>query len=260
LLSYCLARLHEPDELALNIVLEQLQSIFWRFRTKAGRDSIANDLEDDLWRAMKLAKTKNNKKLLFRAYSNIATTRPAMDTLFAVWRDRRPPSGVVLSEDDYTNLAAALAVRDYPDSKAILLEQLSRISNPDRRQRLLFLMPSLSNNESVRDSFFLSLKKPEVRRREASVVTALSYLHHPLRAESAKKYLQPSLDWLEDIQRTGDVFFPQSWLQASFGWCRTPAEAQIVRDFLANHPDYNPKLKAKLLQATDLLFRTEKLN
>jgi len=260
LLSYCLARLHEPDELALNIVLEQLQSIFWRFRTKAGRDSIADDLEDDLWRAMKLAKTKNNKKLLFRAYSNIATTRPAMDTLFAVWRDRRPPSGVVLSEDDYTNLAAALAVRDYPDSKAILLEQLSRISNPDRRQRLLFLMPSLSNNESVRDSFFLSLKKPEVRRREASVVTALSYLHHPLRAESAKKYLQPSLDWLEDIQRTGDVFFPQSWLQASFGWCRTPAEAQIVRDFLANHPDYNPKLKAKLLQATDLLFRTEKLN
>jgi len=261
MLLYCRARLHEPDELALNIVLEQLQSIFWRFQSKAGRDSTAGDLEDVLLTSIRyFVKAPNNKKLLFRAYTNIATTRAAMDTLYAVWHDRHPPAGVVLTEDDYTNLAAALAVRDYPDSKGILVEQLSRISNSDRRQRLLFLMPSLSNNEAERDSFFLSLKKPEVRRREASVVTALGYLHHPLRAESAKKYLQPSLDWLEDIQRTGDVFFPQSWLQASFGWCRTPAEAQIVRDFLTAHPDYNPLLKAKLLQAADLLFRAEKLN
>jgi len=255
LLSYCRARFGEPDELALNVVLEQLQSIFWRFQTKAGRDSIADDIEDDLWRALLLARAKNNKKLLFRAYTNIATTRAAMDTLFAVWRDRHPPAGVILTEDDYTNLAAALALRDYPDSKGILVEQLSRITNPDRRQRLQFLMPSLSNNEAERDSFFFSLRKPEFLRREASVATGLAYLHHPLRAATAKKYLRPSLDWLEDIQRTGDVFFPQSWLQASFGWCRTPAEAQIVRDFLMVHPDYNPRLKAKILQASDLLFR-----
>ncbi|WP_431215652.1 M1 family aminopeptidase [Puia sp. P3] len=253
------ARLTEPDELALNVVLDEWQSLFWRFAPKPRWDTLADAAEDDCWRAMKWATAKNNKKLLFRAYTNIATTRAAMDTLYAVWHDRRPPPGVVLTEDDYTNLAAALAVRDYPDSKGILVEQLSRISNPDRRQRLLFLMPSLSNDEAERDSFFLSLKRPEVRRREASVVTALGYLHHPLRAESAKKYLQPSLDWLEDIQRTGDVFFPQSWLQASFGWCRTPAEAQIVRDFLTAHPDYNPLLKAKLLQAADLLFRADRL-
>jgi aminopeptidase N len=209
---------------------------------------------------MRSATANNNKKLLFRAFTNIATTRTAMDTIYSIWRDRRPPEGVILTEDDYTSLAAALALRDYPDSKGILKEQLARINNIDRRQRLLFLMPSLSGSEAERDSFFFSLQKPEARRKEAWVLTALNYLHHPLRAESAKKYLQPSLDWLEDIQRTGDVFFPQSWLQASFGWCRTPAEAKIVRDFLKAHPDYNPKLKAKLLQATDLLFRAEKLN
>jgi aminopeptidase N len=106
----------------------------------------------------------------------------------------------------------------------------------------------------------MSLQAPEARRKESWVLTALGYLHHPLRAASAEKYLQPSLEWLEDIRRTGDVFFPQSWLQASFGWCRTASETKIVRNFLEKHPDYNPKLKAKILQATDNLFRAEKLN
>jgi len=260
LLNYYTFRFGQPDELVLNVILEEWQSAFWRLQSPGRRDSTAGTSEQYLLNAMESAEAKNNKKLIFRTYTNIATTRAAMDTIFAVWRDRRPPAGVILTEDDYTNLAAALALRDYPDSKGILAEQLSRITNPDRRQRLLFLMPSLSNSESERDSFFFSLRKPDVRRREASVIAGLSYLHHPLRAVTAKKYLQPSLDWLEDIQRTGDVFFPQSWLQASFGWCRTPAEAQIVRDFLTTHPDYNPKLKAKLLQATDLLFRAEKLS
>ncbi len=250
---------HEPEELNLNILLDQLQSIFWRFLPPAARDSLAAGLEQDCWSALQAVSSINEKKQLFRAFTGIATTRPAMDTIHAIWKQRHAPAGVVLTEDDYTNLAAALALRDYPGSKAILDEQLTRIQNNDRRQRLVYLLPALSNDEKQRDSFFTSLQAQEARRKESWVLTALGYLHHPLRAASAEKYLQPSLDWLEDIQRTGDVFFPQSWLQASFGWCRTPAETKIVRNFLAKHPDYNPKLKAKILQATDNLFRAEKL-
>ncbi|HXO74615.1 MAG TPA: M1 family aminopeptidase, partial [Puia sp.] len=260
-LSYGLRRLDdEPDELALNILLEQIQSVFWRFLSPAQRDSSAYPVEQHLWLAMLNVESKNEKKLLFRTFTNIATTQQAMDTIYAIWKQRHAPAGVVLTEDDYTSLAAALAVRNYAGSKAILDEQLTRIQNNDRRQRLIYLLPSLSNDEKQRDSFFAGLQTPEARRKESWVLAALGYLHHPLRAASAEKYLEPSLEWLEDIQRTGDVFFPQSWLQASFGWCRTASETKIVRNFLAKHPDYNPKLKAKILQATDNLFRAEKLH
>ena len=249
----------EPEELNLNILLDQLQSVFWRFLPPAARDSLAANLEQDCWSAVQSASSVNEKKLLFRTFTNIATTQQAMDTIYAIWKQRRAPAGVVLTEDDYTSLAAALALRNYAGSKAILDEQLTRIQNNDRRQRMIYLLPALSNDEKQRDSFFMTLQVPEARRKESWVLAALGYLHHPLRAASAEKYLLPSLDWLENIQRTGDVFFPQSWLQASFGWCRTPAETKIVRNFLAKHPDYNPKLKAKILQATDNLFRAEKL-
>ena len=64
---------------------------------------------------------------------------------------------------------------------------------------------------------------------------------------------------LQEIQLTGDIFFPYSWLQATLEGYRTVSAAGTVRAFLASHPDFNPRLHAKTLQAADDLFRTETL-
>jgi aminopeptidase N len=223
------------------------------------RDSLAPLLENDCWQALSVVRSDNEKKLLFRAYTNILLSPAAQQRIYAIWKDRQPPPGVKLSEDDYTGLAAALALRNYPDYPAILEEQASRIHNKDRLERWLYLQPALSADVAVRDRFFATLQDAKARRKEAWVLSALGYLHHPLRAAASEKYLPATLDWLEDIQRTGDVFFPQSWLQASFGYYRSASAAALVRDFLKAHPGYNPKLKAKILQAADNLFRAEVL-
>ncbi len=245
----------EPEELNLTILLDQINSVFWRFLPPAVRDSLAPGLEEDCWQAMLRAPSANEKKLLFRTFSNIVRSREGTDKLFYIWKDRRPPAGVQLSEDDYTSLAAGLALRDYPDYRGILNEQLERIKNSDRRERWLWLQPALSNEVEVRDRFFAGLKEAGNRRKEAWVLSALGYLHHPLRAAASEKYLPATLDWLEDIQRTGDVFFPQSWLGASFGYYQTASAAAVVAAFLEAHPGYNARLKAKILQTTDNLFR-----
>jgi aminopeptidase N len=249
----------ETEELDLNILLDQISLIFWRFIPTALRDSLAEGLQQDCWQAMQNAPTANEKKLLFRAFSNIALTRPSQDILYAIWKNSQPPPGVKLSEDDYTGIAVALALRVYPGYHAILEEQLARIQNKDRKERLQYLLPSLSDDATERDRYFATLSMPDARRKEAWVLAALSNLHHPLRTAASEKYLRETLDWLEDIQRTGDVFFPQSWLQASLSGYQTATAAAIVRNFLKEHPDYNPKLKAKILQAADNLFRAEKL-
>jgi len=248
---------HEPEELNLNLLLEQISSVYWRFLPP--KLPLAGDIEMACWQSMRVVRSDNEKKLLFRTYSNIVQSKAGQDTLYAIWKEQRPPAGVKLSEDDYTNLAAALAIREYPGWRDILTEQLDRIRNPDRRERWLFLQPALSNDTVERDGFFRMLHDAQIRKKEAWVLTALSYLHHPLRTAYSEKYLPATLDWLEDIQRTGDVFFPQSWLQTSLSYYQTASAAAIVRDFLQRHADYNPRLKAKILQAADNLFRAEKL-
>ncbi|HEV3324531.1 MAG TPA: M1 family aminopeptidase, partial [Puia sp.] len=249
----------EREELNMNVLLDQIGSIFWHFISPYDRHNIGPALEEALWGRMDTVTAPNEKKLLFRAFSNIAGTVVAQRRMYTVWKTKQAPPGVKLTEDDYTGLAIALAIRDYAGYPEILTEQLGRIRNKDRRDRLQYLLPSLSNDVAVRDSFFRTLGSEEARRKEAWVLEALSYLHHPLRTAASEKYLPASLDWLEDIQRTGDVFFPQRWLQVSLGSYQTATAAEVVRSFLKQHPDYNPKLRAKILQAADNLFRAEKL-
>lgn len=248
----------ETEELNLKLLTGQLGSIYWRFMKPETRRALAPTLEKEIWEAMEKTRFPNFKKLLFKTYQNITLTKAAQTQLYQIWEKEQAPAGVKLTEDDFTSLAQALALREYaaPD---ILLRQLRRIQNPDRRKAFQFTIPALASEPAARDAFFASLKEEKNREKETYVLAALHYLHHPLRTASSEKYLLPSLQLLQEIQLTGDIFFPYSWLQATFGSYQTPSAAQTVRTFLRDNPGYNPRLRAKILQATDDLFRAEKL-
>ncbi|WP_080057982.1 M1 family metallopeptidase [Spirosoma aerolatum] len=248
----------ESEELNLRLITSQLSDVFWNFTRPEKRPTLAASIEQAAWQAMEQEPNPGKKKLLFRLYQNIAFSTDARDRLYAIWRDQKAPSDVTLTEDDYTSLALALAVRDYP-AEGILATQLARIKNPDRKKRLEFMMPALSSNVAERDQFFASLATEANREHEAWVTAALGYLHHPLRTETSAKYLPKSLELLEEIQRTGDIFFPESWLRSTLSSYQTPETGQLIRKFLADRPNYNPRLRAKLLQAADGPFRASKL-
>ncbi|MDO7849382.1 M1 family aminopeptidase [Hymenobacter sp. M29] len=259
LTRYRQALTREPEELNLKLLTGQASAIFWQFLTPAQRQAVGPGLEADLWAALLKNPAANSKKQLFKTYQSIALTKPAQTRLYQIWQSQQATAGVKLTEDDYTALALALAVRDYSATTPILPQQLARIKNVDRRQRLEFLMPALASDVATRDAFFATLKDEKGREKEAWVTAALGYLHHPLRQATSEKYLLASLDLLEEIQLTGDIFFPYSWLQATLGSYQSATAAATVRAFLAAHPSYNPQLRAKLLQAADDLFRAEKL-
>jgi len=252
---------HENNDLNIKLLTNQLSDIFWKFLPPAERVALAPAVEKALWQAMQTQPRPGEQKLYFKAYQSIALTPEAQKRLYQIWLSQKAPGLVKLTEDDYTSLALALAGRDYPAPQPILPQQLTRITNVDRRQRLQFMMPALSPDVATRDAFFASLKDEKNREKEAWVTAALGYLHHPLRQATSEKYLPESLNLLSEIQQTGDIFFPGAWLQSTLGYYQSPAAARVVREFLAAHPTpgYNPQLRAKLLQASDDLLRAEKL-
>jgi len=77
------------------------------------------------------------------------------------------------------------------------------------------VMPALSQDAAVREKFFAGLADVNNRRHEAWVLEAARYLHHPLRAAASKKLVKPALDMVLEIQRTGDIFFPKRWADAT---------------------------------------------
>ncbi|MDB5111871.1 MAG: aminopeptidase [Mucilaginibacter sp.] len=247
----------ENNEMNLRLLTGYTTNIYWEFILPATRQSMAQSLEETLWHAMQKATLPNNKKILFKAYQDVYLSAGAGSNLYKIWQQQKPPTGVKLNEDDYTSLALSLALKSDTVTH-ILKQQEERITNTDRKNRLEFLMPALSLDAAVRDDFFNSLQQQKNRQKEAWVTAALSYLNHPLRQSTSVKYLPKSLALVEEIQRTGDVFFPQSWLAAIFSNYQSKEAWQTVKDFLQQHPNYNPKLKDKILQATDHLYRAQK--
>ena len=248
----------EKEELNVKLLSNYISVTFWEFLSAEDRLSVATQLESSLWGAINGQSTLNIKKLIFKTYQDVFLSREARDRLYKIWSNSTSIANIKLTEDDYTAMAFSLAVRDDNDT-SILTKQLKRINNPDRRKRFEFIAPAVSSEQKVRDLFFGSLASKANREKESNVAAALYYLHHPLRQSTAIKYLPKSLDLLAEIQTTGDIFFPQNWLQATLGYYQSKEAADIVRSFLKDNPDYNPKLKAKILQTADNLFKAEKL-
>ena len=99
----------------------------------------------------------------------------------------------------------------------------------------------------------------ENREKESWVQTALDNIHHPIRQKTATKHLRSILETLEEVQLTGDIFFPKGWLASSIGNYSSKEAYAILQDFLAENPDYNPILLKKLQQTTDQLERAQQI-
>lgn len=248
----------EKNELNLRLLTGYISSIYWAFMKPEDRSAVSTKLETDIWSAMNQQVETNHKKVLFNAYQSIYLSTEAKSRMYSIWQTQVPPSGVKLTEDDYTALALSIALKS-DTVTTVIKQQQNRITNTDRKDRLNFLMPALSLDVRERDAFFAGLANQKNRAKEAWVTTALAYLHHPLKQSTSIKYLPKSLELVEEIQRTGDIFFPQSWLSAIFGSYQTKQAYQTVTEFLNRHPKYNPKLKEKILQSTDNLYRAQKM-
>jgi aminopeptidase N len=246
----------ETDEQLTSRVLGYASNTWWRFVDQPQRTTRAARFESLLREGLAQAGTPSQKASWFGTLRNVALTPATVNWLRQVWEKKETVSGLPLAEADYTSLALELAVRQVDGWSDVLKTQLSRIENPDRRGRFQFVMPALSADPAEREKWFVTLRDVNNRRREPWVLEGLNYLHHPLRADAAKKYVQPSLEMLWEIQKTGDIFFPKRWLDATLGGHQTKDVADTVRAFLKNLPtNYPERLRNITLQSADELYR-----
>ena len=246
----------EQNELNISRVLSYARDAYWRYSTPAARTRFAPRIELVLRLGLDAARTPSLKSSWFSALRDMALTPPTVQWLTRVWMQETQVPGLTLSETDYIRLAQDLAVRNPAGAAAILDRQSDRIKNPDRKAQFAFVRPSLSPDPAQRDAWFASLIDPANRRREPWVLEGLRYLHHPLRAAASEKYLETSLILVREIQRTGDIFFPKRWMDATLSGHQSASAAATVRKFVDGlPPEYPERLRRVILSSADEPFR-----
>jgi aminopeptidase N len=250
----------EPEELNVQLLLDQARILFWRFTAPSDRARLAARTEPILFDGLARAATTSRRTAWFNALRAMAHREAAVAWLERVWRREERVRGLTLSETDEADLALDLAVRGVANANGILDQQLARFTNPDRRARFAFVMAAVSPDPVERDRFVERLRDPAGRRREAWAIDGLRYLHHPLRASTSAKHVLPALQMLEEIQRTGDIFFPKRWVDATLAGSQSGEMAEAVRAYINGlPPGYPQRLRWLLLASADPLFRAARL-
>lgn len=211
--------------------------------------------EQVLWQIVTTASVPQHRLQAFRKYCSIAESDEGTERLYTLWKEQKVLDRCPLSENDYISLSYRLAICLPEHADEIVSTQQSRISNPDRKREYAFIAPSVSPRKEERDSVFNSLLIAGNRRIEPWASAALANLNVRLRQKEAISYIRPGLDVLQEVQRTGDIFFPTAWVRALLSGHLSAEARDEVDAFFANHPDYPEMLSNKIRQQADHLYR-----
>ena len=255
-LNYLLHSLgREENPLLVSQLCRQLQTCYWKFLPTAERDALSEETELALWNYMNNSQTPANKKTLFRSWSNICISDTAIIHMGKLLDGTETIDGIKLSEQDKISLLTQVCIKKHPDAVRLQESVMNALKSKHNKKKLAFISPSLSANTTERDAFFLSLAQLKNRQKESWVQSALANLHHPLRTELSVHYLRSTIELLEEIQTTGDIFFPIGWLGSSFSGHSSSEAYDIANNFLRNNPNYPEHLRLKILQNIDMTKR-----
>lgn len=246
---------NEREPLIISYLLRSLQHLYWVYLEDEQRSKHVSMLEGVLLN--NLINTDPSVKMSYlNALKQVASSEKSIDLLRSLFLREVQIDGLSLSDRDKVSLVYELAVRELSDADTLLENFVHEISNPDLKSRIRFVSNAVMGDSEARTAFFKSLSSLENRKNEEWVLEALSYLHHPLRRNESVKYIKPSLELLEEIKQTGDIFFPKRWLDRTLDSHQSEQALEEVQSFLYKNNRYSQDLKRKLLQASDHLFRS----
>ena len=207
--------------------------------------------EKMLWQLARQHPSRVLRQQLMRSLGQTAQSPAVVDSISALWMAQNEP---LLSVNDLTRIAWHLAIVMPDNWQDILATQRSRLTTEDQRREFDFVSRACTPDTAVQQQLFMSLLQPANRRVEPYAAAMMRLLNDPAREPLSNRYILPALEALEDVQRTGDIFFPLDWCHALLDGHHSPQARELVKQFVQQHPHYNPQLMGKLLQAADPLI------
>lgn len=243
----------EKNNLVVNRTLSFLRTVYSIYLDEGGRQLLQEELERFCMNMIE--NNTGNKKSYFNTLLAIYSSPKVGEYIKEVLSGEQVLQGVTISDNDKMNIAFNIVLRDSNIYEGMKNYITSTVKNKDLLNHFDYVLPSVSGTKQVRDSVFNALLKRENRVNEVWVEESLRWLNHPRRRMDAEEYIPRMLDKLKEIQETGDIFFPSSWLNAGLSGHTTKNACSMVNAFLEKHPNYPQNLKLKILSNSDHLRR-----
>ena len=154
-------------------------------------------------------------------------------------------------------MAYRLAMLQPSRWQEILSTERSRLQSEDLRKEFDFVSRACNPDVTKRTELFNSLLKPENRQQEPWALHALDLLNADIYEDNSLSFITASLNSLQYIQQTSDIFFPGNWIKTVLAHRKSPAAKQTVEQFLATDKKMSENLKNKVREAAWVLLKQE---
>ena len=257
---FCIKHLaKEENNLIVNRTLYFLRTVYNIYLDEGTRQLLQDDLERFCQNMMKSASPQNGK-LYFNTLLALYSSPKVGSNMLRQLQGEPVFGDINLDDADRVSIALNVVLRDsnlYNWSRRYITQT---VKNKDLLDKFLYVLPSVSGDRQMRDSVFKALLDEKNRVNEVWVENCLSWLNHPRRRNDSEKYIPQVLDELQEIQKTGDIFFPAGWLSSSLSGHTGKNAYLAVENFLEKNPNYPKNLRLKILVASDHLRRLHEMN
>lgn len=253
---FCLKHLSsETNNLIVNRTLSFLKTVYNTYLDEGTRQLLQDDLERFCQNMIRNTPNPMNCKSYFQTLLALYSSPKVGFSMLKQLQNIPIFGNINLDDNDRIDIGLNLVLRDsnlYGWVRKYIEES---VENRDLVNKFLFVLPSVSGCQQVRDSVFNALLDEKNRENEVWVQNCLNWLNHPRRRSYSEKYIPQVLDELTEIKQTGDIFFPDVWLASSLKGHTSKNVYVMVKEFLDKNPNYPRNLKLKILTASDHLRR-----
>ena len=220
---------------------------------------IASDMTIDQRKTLELCmmdllgenKSKDCRQLIFRKMAANAISPDVLTQIETVWQQHNDP---LFDEHDYMEMAYRLVINYPTRSQEILSTQRARLKSEDLQKEFDFVSRACNPDASKRNDLFKKLIKKDNRKEEAWAIHAIKLLSTDVYAQDAPNYVSQSLANLKYLQQTGDIRFPDNWLEALYDGQKSSAVKQTTENWLNNpKTDCPENLRNKVLEVSWLM-------
>ncbi|SFG65566.1 M1 family aminopeptidase [Prevotella sp. KH2C16] len=198
---------------------------------------------------------KSIKQKLLRYISQTCISAQAIEFTYEKWKLH---SDLLFTEQDFTDMAYHLAIVKPDKWQEILQIQRARLSNIDELRAFDYISRACNPDKGIQQKLFESLLDKDNRSVEPWAAKMLALLSTGAREPQNNDFVYRGLNALQEIQQTGDIFFPTNWLNALLGGHNSHEAKFLVGYWIEQHPDYPEPLMNKVKQSAYHLLRSQK--
>lgn len=195
-------------------------------------------------------KSKECRQTIIRKLASNMSSPDVMKQIHDIWQRHNE---TIFDEHDYMNMAYRLAILQPDRWQEILSTERSKLQTDDLRKEFDYVSRACNPDATKRTELFNSLLKPENRQHEPWALHVLDLLSSDVYESDNVSYITASLNSLQYLQQTSDIFFPGNWMKTLLAHHKSPAAKQAVTQFLATDKKLPEILRNKVLEAAWIL-------